>query len=257
MFFFGLIACKKDSETPRPPNSDIRNGKLKSISWDNQLKVDFEYNQKGLLIKRIDFDPNLGEITFDFKYNTNNQLIESKISDSEGELNKYVFEYEINRLKKANRLDHTGQLLSYQVYQYNANQQINEILGYIDQFGQIKLNGKFTLVYDGLGNLNELKSFNYNSAKESFELVATYIFENFDDKTRYEFFAWLDPFNPTLDLFKSNPLKVRVLNGLGGTDLTHIYTYEYNQNGKPIKKKIELRGLSNQNFEGEYTYYQK
>lgn len=256
VLIMGLSACKKeDTQSPTPIPTDPKKGKLKEITWDNDLKAVFEYNDKGLLSKRIDNNGTFLQTIYDFTYNAQNRLINSKVSDQDGEYVNYVFEYEADLLKKVSRKDATQALLSYNTYAHNAQKQLIEVLGYTDIFGEQKLNGKFTFQYDAHGNLNELKTLNFNEPKNRFELHYTYQFENFDGKKRIEYFSFIDPFNPTLDLFQSNPLKIKAVNSAGVLDFTQVYTYTYDTTGKPTKKQIVITGQSNATIEGEFQFY--
>ena len=181
-------------------------GKLNSFEkhyQDGSIEItNFEYNEAGNLIKKIQFDEDGNtEKTNEYIFDSSNQLIESKEMDESGSIHENILlKYDSkNRLIEAEELDIASQTGIITLNSYNEKDEISES---IIRDAKGKLLRKITNMYDESGNIIKRNLENYNeyhriditnySYDHESRIVSEEVlgpFEEIRQKTNYEYNA--------------------------------------------------------------------
>ena len=181
-------------------------GKLNSIEkhyQDGSIEItNFEYNEAGNLIKKIQFDEDGNtEKTNEYIFDSSNQLIESKEMDESGSIHENILlKYDSkNRLIEAEELDIANQTGIITFNSYNEKDEISES---IIRDAKGKLLRKITNMHDESGNIMKRNLENYNeyhriditnySYDHESRIVSEEVlgpFEEIRQKTNYEYNA--------------------------------------------------------------------
>jgi len=181
-------------------------GKLNAIEkhyQDGSIEItNFEYNEAGNLIKKIQFDEDGNtENTNEYIFDSSNQLIESKEMDESGSIHENILlKYDSkNRLIEAEELDIANQTGIITLNSYNEKDEISES---IVRDSKGKLLRKITNLYDESGKIIKRNLENYNeyhriditnySYDHESRIVSEEVlgpFEEIRQKTNYEYNA--------------------------------------------------------------------
>lgn len=259
-----FTSCKKDQDSPggNPPPASL-SVRLKEINHDKLPSpyYFFEYNAANQ-VKAISFQS--GFLSYQASY-LNSQL---NILQNNTAVNKTRIEYRYTngQVTSLAIFDNNGVQKQRCFLDYNGNKlvridwELRQPIGYIQQ-------RSMELSYYPDGNLKELIH-----TRNEIENVQTALqwkdtYSNYDNKPGVEGFAQIHPeedeliFLPGVEIQKNNPGKI-VRQGVQAINYEIVFTYTYDEKGKPSTKKGDLLITSgpNQGARSElhtfYTYYE-
>lgn len=208
---------------------------IKSPYYDYPLKILEYYNNKGLLIKELEYHNHSSPERTDFEYNDSDKLI-SSISQNRngfiGQINKFVYD--------------ENQILNYS--------KINPVFSEVDSYYQLDLYGNYTRmkrVIDFFDNVKSVKTY-YEYTYDDFQRLIFVKKIQDRNKRRYTYCkeTWFyegrvsNPFK-IVKKYQGDFLKIEIFNKNGkiikkleieAGNKTNEITYKYNEFGDLIEK---------------------
>lgn len=205
---------------------DELNGMLKSYeSNSGGLKI-FEYNEKGN-VSKLHWENNTLSGTYIYHYNESDQLI--RIVESA--FVERIFTWENGRITKVEKFD-DGVLKQQILYGYDDAGNVGEALHYYRQpSGEMKPGLLFVYLYYLNGNIYKQLTYNPIEGSEEYPLISTRAYENYLDKENPYLTVEI---LPNVNAQPNLPGTLRTEEN--GFDILHQFWYEFDANGRPIKR---------------------
>lgn len=245
----GLIACKKDTTEPfenLPPQQQLPNplpasALVSRIQWAETDHQTFIYNARGQVSllrsqwQYVEGDPSkINTIVYEFLYDAQDRPVQMNVSD--GLTVKYY--YDGNRIAKTQELYPDDAVAKEVTYIYAKGRVVQEIWRVSDLTEDTVSTYKHDFSYDGVGNLNKIKSYE-QGADQQFKLLETIEYSDFDDKINPVSWMLRYPYLPQMQFQFNNPQK-EVRRPAQGTEETTIHAYRYNDQDLPVSKSTTL-----------------
>ena len=236
-----LTACsdKDDAATPVAGN-DWEGCRVTQIAYEGSKVSSIAYNDRGLVSKKTDQQPNGTKTYVEYTYDAGNKLVKEAYFDERSAPNGYVlYKYTSNLLTQAEEY-YSDKLEYVTTYKYDAANRVTEITE-DDIYTR-------TFTYNTAGNVSESRILYIG--REYMMLL----YEDYDNNP-----APHTALNGLLELSegssKNNPGKVTTTytnaDGTTGKSVT-TYTYEYNTSNLPTKvteKDEEGSSVTNYSYE--------
>ncbi len=261
------FACKKkktSEETPIDTSPLEKKYRIKQITYSNNDKSTYEYNDKNQITKILQADASKTIFT----YNTQGKLTKSESSDNINPLYNYnvIYNYDNAGLRieqistrsdgTKNKTAYTinnGATIGHKYYNWNAvnntwtldsNSSATYILDNNNRIIRYNFKNNYSLsVYDDIGNILTRKSFQKKTNGAYYQYYVTN--RTYDDK------KFIDDYPEASSYKVNNILDANYTyyfeNGTIDTQQSNSYTYEYNESGYVTKQ------FSNGNLQATYT----
>jgi hypothetical protein len=246
-------ACKKDKEDTTEVSDTTPVKKtcyMKKLVKANNSYNEYEYNTNHLLTKAIEYD-SLGsevkktELTYNYKKN----VAKVEIFKNGSIFSKYIYTYnkdlKIIKAEYWNTIYGVYKKTGYYEYVY-TDDKLTSIIFKAELYGQAIISSKSVITYKD-DNAIKLVEYTYNYITASLEQSRVLDFE-YDDKLNPS--RGIGEDNIAVDvrfLSKNNVTKMTIANQNGVVDNVNSfnYTYEYNDNGYPLK--VNFTSFNNAN----------
>jgi hypothetical protein len=245
LFFLGLFSsCEDDKEAYQPDNPTTP--ALKKISYTLNDFQEFTHSADGLLSRYrsqwnfAEDEPGmLKNYIVDFHYDSRNRI--AQLSFGTGGPVKYIYEGDV--LTKTEEYDYKGRLVIMHYYNFGIKGRLTEVRDVINDLeDQSQRQLKRTYEYDAKGNVTAIREYYLNVGADTFTQTSVTTYEGYDDKKNVESQLDLYPYVPHLRLRINNPAKKTRIDTVNGNRVTWLeeYTYEYHDEGYPLKKMIKI-----------------
>lgn len=198
---------------------------------DYHRELIFDTNDRLSAVRMISFfpDDDPRESIIKFYYDTGERI---DSSSAPGHNIKYTYEAEL--LTRSD--EYIDELHAhYHTFEYDARKRISQTLSwqyFVDQSEWVPRQ-KSTYSYDSNDNLIENTLYYYNSGTANFELLARFLYSDYDNAESFDRHFSIAPFNPMFKIRRNNPGKMEVQNRHGNTTAVEVYSYAYHNSGLP------------------------
>ncbi|WP_157558022.1 hypothetical protein [Niabella aurantiaca] len=245
-----ITSCRKKDQTSDLPQKKVY---LSKIITSEESYTTFEYDEQGRMTKQSTYNFAGLYLSYLFYYNTQGQLssCEQDYTDPSRPGYKFIYSYNADgTIDKMSQTVESGELL-FSVSYLNTTSGMSLIMK--DEAGANTSKIEYAFI-PGTKNTKELKYYIFNNTDESWQMVLHHVL-TYDTKTApYTFYptGFLSPIGfdelHTLTPRENNILSIKD-EDIGSTS---SFTYEYNEEGYPIKATYDKPGSDPETHTYEY-----
>jgi|GEM_PF-4052194 len=233
------------------PEVPVRGTRLRWSSLDHQ---DWVHNTAGQLVQYVSqYNSTQGantvtRFTYEFRYE-GQRLERLDVMNNYGGKKHVRYQYEGDRLVKAEEFNSVGDKMAVYEYEFASPTRLQaQVETHYELNGTVKWRFRKEFVYDGRGNLTEIRNFHRNSAEQAWQAQDRLVFSQYDNlATTGEDLLMTYPMLPGVRFRVNNPGRKQWFTPEGQLmSGEERYSYTADLNGKVISKTVSGEG-------GRYT----